>query len=454
MRIDRIKIKNFKGFSDEEFRLNPQFTVFIGDNAKGKTSVLDALAVAVGSYLRGIDVARHEARSILPHEIRVKTILDQPRPQLPVEIEAFGEVNGIDLSEGWKRTVKEITKKTTTTFVGARNIESIAQQMLQESRTTGQVTFPLIAYHGTGRLWAEHEEKKNSSKKQGADEEQDNQVDKIPYEKQGEGVAMAYIRCLSPKSSSKAFLSWYKTYEDEVKKFGSPKDVVLLEAFKRAIMSMIPQNKWTDMTYSFKDEDLIGLFKNQMGTDRLLFRQLSDGYRNLIGMVADIAYRCIKLNPHLGKDAVNQTPGIVLIDELDLHLHPNWQRQIVADLKKVFPKIQFIATTHSPFIVQSLRADELINLDSATDSFPQKQSLEEVAEHIMGVTNAQRSTRYQEMLEVSEQYFKLLDQGQHVNDNREIEALKQKLDELIAPFYEDAAFVSFLKFKKLAKLGE
>jgi predicted ATP-binding protein involved in virulence len=217
---------------------------------------------------------------------------------------------------------------------------------------------------------------------------------------------------------------------------------------------MIPQNKWTDMTYSFKDEDLIGLFKNQMGTDRLLFRQLSDGYRNLIGMVADIAYRCIKLNPHLGEDAVSQTPGIVLIDELDLHLHPNWQRQIVADLKKVFPKIQFIATTHSPFIVQSLRADELINLDSATDSFPQKQSLEEVAEYIMGVTNAQRSTRYQEMLEVSEQYFKLLDQGQHVNDNREIEALKQKLDELIAPFYEDAAFVSFLKFKKLAKLGE
>ncbi len=95
MKIEKIKIKNFKGFSDEEFELNSRFTVFIGDNAKGKTSVLDALAVAVGSYLRGIDVAKHEARGIDKKEVRVKTIEGQPRPQLPVEIETFGEVNGI-----------------------------------------------------------------------------------------------------------------------------------------------------------------------------------------------------------------------------------------------------------------------------------------------------------------------------------------------------------------------
>lgn len=61
MRIDRIRIKNFKGFESEEFSLNKKFTVFIGDNAKGKTSILDALAIAVGSFLRGIDVARLEA---------------------------------------------------------------------------------------------------------------------------------------------------------------------------------------------------------------------------------------------------------------------------------------------------------------------------------------------------------------------------------------------------------
>jgi predicted ATP-binding protein involved in virulence len=127
---------------------------------------------------------------------------------------------------------------------------------------------------------------------------------------------------------------------------------------------MIPDNHWQNMAYSFAAEDLTGIFVTPNGEkEKLQFRQLSDGYRNIIGMVADIAYRCIKLNPHLGENAVKETPGIVLIDELDLHLHPNWQRRIVEDLKNTFPGIQFVATTHSPFIIQSLKEDELRNLD-------------------------------------------------------------------------------------------
>jgi predicted ATP-binding protein involved in virulence len=201
MKIEKIKIKNFKGFAENTFTLNERMTVFIGENAKGKTSVLDALAIAVGSFLRGIDVAKHEARSINKNEIRVLTIDGQPRPQLPVEITAYGIVNGKTMEGGWLRSVEKITKKTTTTFVKARNIEQEAVEMLQASRAKSGITFPVIAYHGTGRLWAEHEEKKTG------------------FKKQGEGVEMAYLNCLSPKSSSKEFLSWYKTYEDEVRKF-------------------------------------------------------------------------------------------------------------------------------------------------------------------------------------------------------------------------------------------
>jgi predicted ATP-binding protein involved in virulence len=359
MRIDRIRIKNFKGFEDEEFELNPRLTVFIGDNASGKTSLLDALAVAAGSFLLGVDVAKHEARSIGRNEIRIKTIDGQPRPQLPVEIEVRGEVNGTYISEGWRREVKNITKQTKTTIVDAKIIKQLATDMLGESRTNGGVTFPIIAYHGTGRLWADHEEKK------------------IPFKRDGEGVEMAYSRCLSPKSSSKEFLSWYKTYENEITKFGSPAEKTLIKTFNNCIMSMVPGNQWTDMTYSFKDEDLVGLFERDNKVEKLFFGQLSDGYRNLIGMVADIAYRCIKLNPHLGENVISHTPGIVLIDDLDLHLHPNWQKRIVADLKNIFTSIQFVATTHSPFIVQSLKADELINLDGVKglDYVPDKYSV-------------------------------------------------------------------------------
>ncbi len=426
MRIDKITIKNFKGFVDETFELNPHFTVFIGDNAKGKTSILDALAIAVGSYLRGIDVAKHEARSIDKKEVRVKTIDGQPKPQLPVEIEAFGTVNGIPINDGWKRTVNNITKKTTTTFADAKNIETTAAQMLQESRLKGKVVLPVIAYHGTGRLWTEHEEKKT------------------PYKQQGEGVEAAYIRCLSPKSSSKEFLAWYKTYEDEVNKFGTTLDKELLDTFKKAIVSIIPDHRWSDMAYSFKDEDLIGIFNNDGKIDRLLFSQLSDGYRNMIGIVADIAYRCIKLNPHLGADAIRKTPGIVLIDELDLHLHPNWQKRIIADLKHVFHEIQFVATTHSPFIVQSLRADELINLDTVhgLDNDPNKYSVEEISENAMGVKNVKRSNQFFEMKEKAKMYFQLIKNNAPEQDRKNA---KKLLDEIRVNFSNDPAYVALLE---------
>ena len=426
MRIDKIRIKNFKGFSETEFELNSRFTVFIGDNAKGKTSVLDALAVAVGSYLRGIDVAKHETRGIDKKEVRVKTVDGQPRPQLPVEIETFGEIHGVQITSGWKRSVNKLTQKTTTTFAHAKNVETIASQKLQESRERGQVIFPVIAYHGTGRLWAEHEEKKAS------------------YKKQGEGVEMAYTRCLSPKSSSKEFLSWYKTYEDDIRKFGSDTDKILLETFKKAIISMIPDNHWTDMSYSFKDEDLIGIFADENKREQLLFSQLSDGYRNLIGMVADIAYRCIKLNPHLGTEAVIKTPGVVLIDELDLHLHPNWQKRIVSDLKNVFQNVQFIATTHSPFIVQSLKSDELINLDEVRglDDDPLKYSVEDISENEMGVKEVQRSREFSNMHLLARNYFKLIKE----NDSQEkIEKAKQLLDEIRVKYSNDPAYVALLE---------
>lgn len=422
MKIEQIIIKNFKGFEDKTFTLNERMTVFIGENAKGKTSVLDALSIAVGSFLRGIDVAKHEARGIKKNEIRVVTIDGQPRPQLPVEITAFGEVNNKKMKNGWLRNVDKITNKTTTKFVKAKNIEQEAEAMLKVSRAKGGVTFPVIAYHGTGRLWAEHEEKKAS------------------YRKQGEGVEMAYLNCLSPKSSSKEFLSWYKTFEDEVRKFDEPDNKLFLETFNQCIISMIPDKHWQEMAFSFKDDDIIGFFTTPEGKrERLLFSQLSDGYRNVIGMVADIAYRCIKLNPHLGKNAIKETPGFVLIDEIDLHLHPNWQRRIVNDLKNTFPLIQFVATTHSPFIVQSLKSDEVWNLDKIMDVAPNELKIDTVSTEIMGVPNPYSETN-SELYNKSKVFLSHLEAGKAGNE------LQKEIEDIADP-----AVRAFLELNKLSK---
>ncbi len=116
---------------------------------------------------------------------------------------------------------------------------------------------------------------------------------------------------------------------------------------------------------------------------------------------------CI-LNPYLGKDTLILTPGIVVIDELDLSLHPTWQRRIVDILKELFPKVQFICATHSPFIIQSLEPGELITLDSILDEEYSGQSIEDIAEDVMNVKIAQYSEKKVEMYEAAEKYFKAL----------------------------------------------
>lgn len=90
---------------------------------------------------------------------------------------------------------------------------------------------------------------------------------------------------------------------------------------------------------------------------------MSDGQRALIGLVADIARRACLLNAEtFGAQALKETSGLVLIDELDLHLHPRWQRRVVGDLKRIFPKIQFFATTHSPQVIGEARPEEIVLL--------------------------------------------------------------------------------------------
>ena len=79
----------------------------------------------------------------------------------------------------------------------------------------------------------------------------------------------------------------------------------------------------------------------------------------LFRSIGDIAIKSAQLNSHLGERAIEETPGVVLIDELDLHLHPRWQRHIVSDLRRVFPNIQFFCTTHSPQIVGEVGPDEI-----------------------------------------------------------------------------------------------
>jgi recombinational DNA repair ATPase RecF len=126
MTIDSIHITNFKGFADASFDLNPHFTVFIGNNATGKTSVLDALSVALGAFF--IEIPGMNSRPIRRSEIRLLWQDGQPKEQRPVSVEAQGRLDGVSLK--WKR---DIVKKTTSPQY-AKTIRQMVEQKLSAHR--------------------------------------------------------------------------------------------------------------------------------------------------------------------------------------------------------------------------------------------------------------------------------------------------------------------------------
>jgi predicted ATP-binding protein involved in virulence len=240
----------------------------------------------------------------------------------------------------------------------------------------------------------------------------------------------------------KKIMPWFKKWE--LASLQEGKTLGTLLCVKEAIKNSMED--WQDVKYDVRLNKLIATAQDGR---TLPFNMLSDGVKNMIGIVADIAYRCVTLNPQFNGEAARLTPGVVLIDEIDLHLHPKWQRRVVEDLKRTFPKIQFFATTHSPFIIQSLKANELINLDNRDGEYVKK-SIEDIVENVQGVELPQQSERWKNMMEAAQEYYQVLEQAENVSEE-EIERLKYRLDELSMPYSDDPAYQAFLKMERLAR---
>jgi predicted ATP-binding protein involved in virulence len=146
----------------------------------------------------------------------------------------------------------------------------------------------------------------------------------------------------------------------------------------------------------------------------------------MIGLVGDIAHRSVRLNPHLGADAPVQTPGIVLIDEVDMHLHPAWQQTVVPSLREAFPAIQLIVTTHSHLVISTVpsRCIRILGSDGSV-SAPSVETQGYDSPFALGVVFGVNSTPPVEIAQILTRYRALLEQGQ--GDSHEAQALRRRL---------------------------
>jgi predicted ATP-binding protein involved in virulence len=432
MRINRLRLHNFKKFDEAVFQFHPEFTVLIGDNATGKTSILDALAILLGTYLLRAEIStgrsgfgKDDVRFIVTE--KKGQVFLEPQKDVFIESQAIFREQIID----WRRNPGDRGGS-------AKQLRDAGAEDFTKISKGEDVDLPVLLYYGVCRLCRTH---------------RDVEIGKP------ESKLVGYRNCLDPQSDYHLFKKWFKQLELVALQQG--KRIPALEVVRTAVKTCIPDAD--HFYYDVANDQLMIRFGK---TGLMPFDNLSDGYRNMLGMVADIAHRLSRLNPHKGENAAQKGAGVVLIDEIDLHLHPKWQRRVVRDLQKAFPALQFIATTHSPFILQSLDPGEVIDLNqsgqgqdlenkatgiaapSPADSFSNR-SIEDIVETVMGVALPQRSARYQEMYKVAKEYYKILQEAKN-GDAKLKDELKQRMDELSAPFSDNIAYHAFLEMERLA----
>jgi predicted ATP-binding protein involved in virulence len=431
MRIDSLLLENFKGFQRRELTFHPQFNLVVGENGTGKTSLLDALAVAVGSWYLG--VAGVDTRHIYPHEVRL-----QPYPseagtqwegQYPCFIEACGSIGHEPTV--WRRSLNGPGGRTTSTA----RIKKLAQQATEAVREGQSINLPLISYYGTGRLWLVPREQ--------------GQVKEPPSSLLTKQLSRldGYKTSVDPRLSVSVLTQWIARQSWLSFQQGG-QDSQTFQVVRRALLQSIPGAE--DLHFDAKLGEVILRFANG---DQQPFMNLSDGQRAMLAVVGDLAQKAATLNPHLGADVLKGTEGVVMIDELDLHLHPTWQRHVIEDLRTTFPMIQFICTTHSPFLIQSLRSgEELLMLEGQPTARLGDLSIAEIAEGIQGVPDTSVSARYAEMKDTAKNYLQLLEDDSLKSVDKSAQ-FKEQLAETISPFADNPAFQALLELQRVARLG-
>lgn len=330
--LDKLSLTNFRCFAHCEVAFHPRLTVLVAENGSGKTAVLDAAGAALSVFVNAI-YPPEKVRRIERSDVRV--IPGQERgmsPCLPTEYEAQAMVQ--DRVVTWKSSVRTYAKKVSPSWQYLAPMKEAAKQFRSDD-----AILPLIAYYGTGRLWSEHRQT----------EYRRSSVTNV-----GERVA-GYADCLTSSSSFKGISAWF---EHRFRQTASPSfreslqaNLAMIEGVKIATDTVLQPTGWSSLRW---DDELHTLTAKHETQGELPLSMLSDGVRTMLALVADVARRCASLNPQLSDRAAIETPGVLIVDEVDMHLHPRWQQQVLGLLQSAFPALQIIVSTHSPHVLSTV----------------------------------------------------------------------------------------------------
>jgi predicted ATP-binding protein involved in virulence len=412
MRIESINLVNYRCHALLQVDLKPGFNVIVGVNGSGKTSLLKAVCDALTGFSMYLSLSNGNYQALNDENVvRLKGEAIQGRyrfePQYPVKVSAAADA--FDAGCVW--TVQKNSQVDHPQYTGVlpgqiwQSRQNAIGQAAEEA--LAQLNLPIIAFYRANRHWNQpqpHEMQAATTRNARTDGYTS------WWDASLDSSALQYWvigKCLERfQTSSETGISFDDIRSDE------------LALVNQALALAVEGTK--GLKYDLKQKSLLVEWIEST-REPTAFENLSDGQRAVIGLVADIARRMCVLNPQLGHEVTNETPGVVLIDELDMHLHPRWQRILTSALKRAFPKVQFIVASHSPQVLGELKPEEIILLRPSGTAHPQVSyglTSSQVLEEIMDATA--RTPGVERLLS---EIFELLERG-------ELLTAKEKLDEL------------------------
>lgn len=404
MILDRVTIHNYRCFKSLDAQLHPQLNVFVGGNGAGKTTLLDAIAVLLAPIIARLPWERRpRVPGINPQDIR---LIDEDRSEAFAFLQAAAHVQHFDSvrSFAWDRIkLRDSTKMTKAQSPrGRRDTRPIYAYVdgLIDAHNRGEFfRLPVFAYYSTNRA-----------------------VD-VPHNRMRRRELPKTFRrlvglenALETKTDFRRAVAWFDLLEQrELRglRDNEPLEAVnSIEAVRKAIERMIPQLK------NPRIDGKTGRFAVNASDPtgkriRLHLDQLSDGYQAMLGVVMDFALRLAIANPSKSSpDEVLAASAILIVDEVDLHLHPSWQQRVIPDLRRVFPNTQLILTTHSPQVATTvpseslriLKETELFAAPAGTEGAEAERMLEDVfqVKPRPDLPPAQKLSRYLQLVDEKE----------------------------------------------------
>ncbi len=351
MRVEKLMMRNFRGIEKMYLHFPATRTaVLVGINGAGKSSILDCMAILLSRLIGRIRTSTGTGRFFAEQDILNRA--DETRNSITVTLSNQTKEWQVAKTRHGRKPQQHIT-----------NLDGLKRVVEEFGSLKADTNIPVVVYYPTNRA-----------------------VLDIPLRirrRHEFDQLAAYDQALTgTRNDFRIFFEWFREHEDienerirDVTVAGSKRDLLArkggnilreaqakygkdrqLNAVRKAIECMLPGF----VNLRVRRQPLLRMTIEKSG-EELIVNQLSDGEKCLLAMAGDLARRLAIANPSLSNPLEGE--GVVMIDELDLHLHPQWQRRVISSLEETFSNCQFVVTTHSPLVLSNVKREQVFLIE-------------------------------------------------------------------------------------------